>query len=170
MTIEQFNDWCNKELEAEIPKLQKKYPKCSNNIREDISDFYLNVIGGVLGKLEDPRNYLYTFIYNRYHRFFAGLRNGDYLLNLKSVKIELSEDVSMYEVGDEDEVAKIELEERVGKIVSSLPLYDQRMYQYYYVEGQTIMEIAKFLGISHNGVHKQIVKLRKKVYSKMVEV
>lgn len=167
MSIEEFNKWCDDNIEKEIVLLRRQYPKCRKSIRDDISDFYIHVAEKVIDELICPKKYLYQYVYNRHHRFFAGQRNNDFLLNLKNLKIELVKDL----VDDREDIEYNEDQyadvDRVSEIIKTLPLYDQKLFQYYYVEGQTIKEIAEYIGISHNGIHKHIVKLRNAVKIRM---
>ena len=165
MNKKDFDEWCQRELTGIKKELMKKYPRCRPTLDLDLSDFYEHVILKQLDDLNDPKGYLFTFIYNRHYRFFSNTPQATqrlgHLVYQKGLKIKLVEEYTDLVEDEEDEE-----DERIAKIteiIHHLPLYDQKLYQYYYVQGKTIREIALQLDLSPGGIHKQIKKITKKV-------
>lgn len=160
MTAEEFNKWCDEVLPIEIPKLVKQYPRCGETIHDTVSDFYVHVVTKRLEELRDPLGYLYGYVYNRYYRFFTDMQKGDMMVFRKQLKILLTEDLPDIE---EEEDTYNEILDKVAKAVSSLPLYDQNLFELYYIKKNSVAKIGQMVGVSHNAIHKRIKKLRQKV-------
>lgn len=167
MVKQDFDNWCTLELPKLRCELIKKYPRCKQSITQDLSDYYEHVITKQLQTLENPKGYLFSFIYNRHYRFFSTTvteRSGHLVFN-KNLKIKITDEHIEYP-DNEIDTAEIERQlqvQKVQEIIHVLPLYDQKLYDYYYVQGKTIRQIALDLDLSPGGIHKQIKKLQLKV-------
>lgn len=165
MDQKQFNLWCQRELPKLRIDLVKTYPKCKLSIQEDVSDFYVHALER-LQDIKDIKAYLFGWIFNRHYRFFSNRmpQRSGYLTHRSSLKIKLVEnyvdDIQTPEI--EDEIITLHLD-NLRILIEQLPLHDQKLYQLYYVENQSLRKIATEFGITHSGVHRQIQRMRKKL-------
>lgn len=159
MTKQKFDEWCNQSIPQLTRKLVKKYPRCKNSIAEDIVEFYEYVLTKALADLQCPESFLYTWIYNRHYRFFSGTVAQRTSHMSQRMLIKITDQLPDLPAETPDTA----LLEDLDKILHSLPLDDQKLYQLYYVDNLSTRAIGQMYNLSHTGIHKQIKKLQLKI-------
>jgi RNA polymerase sigma factor (sigma-70 family) len=154
MTKPEFDNWCNKNLEALKAKLIKEYPKVKDNIDNDTIEFYTHVLDR-LDSIKQPSHYYYAWVYNRNFRYHKKHKYTEH--------IDISE---IPELPEETDPLQ-QYREKLDLLLEQLPLDDKILYDWYYVQELSTRKIATMLGITHVGVHKQIKRMQQKLKEKL---
>lgn len=144
MTKSEFDTWMSVNYVTLAKKLRTKYPKAKEHIETDFADFYEHLLPK-LSDIDNPKGYLYQFIYNRHYRFTKFNSKVTYVAEVPETLDETDN--------------RHELLNAVSAAVDQLSLEYKTLYKLYYVDKLSGRAIGKKIGISHTGVHKLIKNL-----------
>lgn len=141
-----------------------RYVKETDTARDIVQDFFVRFYEKRQSVVIDTslKSYLYRSIYHSCINFINQQNIRDKYL--KSIDLERMEEENL-----EDEINSVELQQRIHKVIESLPSKCRRIFKMNRMEGLKNDEIASQLNLSKRTVETQISKALKILRNKLAD-
>lgn len=147
----EFNKYIQNNYIKLYDELYNKYPKSRLTLDTDLSDAYREIIKRNPTTIKSWKGWIFQYIYNRHYRFF-------------NKKIEFINIDNLYELTPEDEIYKYDEEYNILiEAYDCLSLDEKNLYDLYYINGLSGMEIANKLGVHHQTTYTKLREVKSKL-------
>lgn len=148
-----FDEYIQENYLKLYDELYLKYPKSRFSLDTDLTDAYEEIIKRDPTTIKSWRGWIFQFIYNRHYRFF----------NKKITFIDIDD---LSELPPEEDIYKYDEEyDILIKAYDCLSLDEKKLYDLYYIESLSGVEIADRIG-----VHKQTLYLKLQLIKKKIKL